>query len=134
MILDASVMGLLYAVLRVIPGGWCLECKHPSDPEISWRRRALRWGVSIDAIKQKYYAQATVTREDIERLADVQNRAADNFQALVGVPFDQVPALTECGETALSLAVPSQSPVLPMSTTAAGIVLAAEVVKDLTGN
>ncbi len=132
-ILEAGVIGLLYGVLRVIPGGWCLECKHPPDPELTWKRRALRWGVGIEAIKQKYYAQAPVTREDIERLAHVQNRAANEFQPLIGVPFDQVPALTECGETALSLGVPSQAPVLPMSTTAAGIVLAAEVVKDLTG-
>jgi hypothetical protein len=26
-ILEAGVMGLLYGVLRVVPGGWCLECK-----------------------------------------------------------------------------------------------------------
>jgi hypothetical protein len=133
-ILEAGVMGLLYGVLRVIPGGWCLECKHPPDPELTWKRRALRWGMSVEAIKQKYYAQTPVAPEDIERTAHVQNRAANEFQALIGVPFDQVPALTECGETALSLAVPSQAPVLPMSTTAAGIVLAGEVVKDLTGH
>lgn len=49
------------------------------------------------------------------------------------MPFDEAPTLTECGETALSLKVPSHAPVLPFATTGAGVVLAAECVKNLTG-
>jgi molybdopterin/thiamine biosynthesis adenylyltransferase len=132
-VLDAGVMGLLFAVLRVVPGGWCLECKHPPDPEVTWRQRALRWGLTVGDVKQRYYNRVRVSMEDVERLADVQGRPVDDLKSLVGVPFDEVPALTECGQAALSLAVPSQAPVVPMSTTAAGIVLAAEIVKDSTG-
>lgn len=131
-ILDAGVMGLLFAVLRVVPGGWCLECKHPPDPELTWKRRALRWGLSVDVTKQRYYSGEVVTAEDIERLADVHGRRMSELEPLLGIRFDEVPALTECGQTALALSVPSQAPVLPMSTTAAGIVLAAEVVKDMS--
>lgn len=129
-ILDAGVMGTLYAVLRVVPGGWCLECKHSPDPEVTWKRRALRWGLPVEEIKRRYFDRIPVSRADIERLADVQGRPLEDFLALEGMAFDKVPTLTECGETPLSLAVPSQSPVMPFATTAAGIVLAAEVVKD----
>ena len=133
-ILDAGVIGgMLYGVLRVIPGGWCLECKHPYDPETMWNQRAARWGLGVDEVKRRYLTRELVTRQDIEHLADVQGRSVASLLELEGVPFDQIPSLTECGETPLSLQVPSQSPVLPLGTTAAGIVLAAEVVKQMTG-
>ncbi len=132
-ILDAGVMGTLYAVLRVIPGGWCLECKHPPDPEVTWKRRALRWGLSVGEIKQRFMDGTSISRADIERLAVVQGQPVEHFLSLEGLRFDEVPPLTECGQTPLTLAVPSQAPVLPLATTAAGIVLAAEVIKDLNG-
>jgi molybdopterin/thiamine biosynthesis adenylyltransferase len=132
-ILDAGVIGTLYAVLRVIPEGWCLECKHPYDPDITWKRRARRWGLSVAEIKRRDAAREPVTHEDIERIADVQGRPIEDLLGLEGVPFDEVPSLTECGETPLALVVPSQAPVLPIATTAAGVALAAEVVKDVTG-
>lgn len=132
--LEAGVaLGTLYAVLRVVDGGWCLECKHPSDPEVTWRKRARRWGTSVADVKRRYVARSCVTREDVEQLARVQNRSVASLAELEGVPFDEVPALTECGEGPLSLRVPSQAPVLPFATTAAGVVLAAELVKSLTG-
>lgn len=133
-VLDAGVIdGTLYAILRVLPNGWCLQCKHPKDPELTWRRRALRWGITVEECKRLYATRAPTTRVQLERLAEVQNRPLDTFLPLEGVPFDEVPALTECGETPLALAVPSQAPVLPLATTAAGIALAAEVVKDAMG-
>ncbi|HEV8683417.1 MAG TPA: hypothetical protein VGS09_11700 [Actinomycetota bacterium] len=132
-ILEAGVAGTLYAILRVVAGGWCMECKHPPDPGLTWKRRALRWGLSVEEVKRRSAASVPVARADLERLAWVQNRSIEDFLDLEGMPFDQVPALTECGETPLALAVPSQAPVLPLATTAAGIGLAAEVVKDLTG-
>jgi hypothetical protein len=45
------------------------------------------------------------------------------------VLFTDVPALTECGETKLQTDVPSQAPVLPLATSAAGVILAAEIAK-----
>ena len=132
-IVEAGAMGTLYTVLRVLPGGWCLKCKHPPDPDITWKRRAARWGLSIEEVKERDAGRAPIVRADLDRLAEVQGRPVEDFVELEGVPFDQVPSRTECGETPLSIAVPSQAPVLPMATTAAGIMLAAEVVKDVTG-
>lgn len=132
-ILEAGAMGTLYAVLRCVPNGWCLECKHPYDPEITWKQRAKRWGLSLEEVKRRNRERTPVTRADVERLADVQGRPLIELLSLEGVPFDEVPALTECGETPLSLTVPSQAPILPMATTAAGVVLAAEIVKAITG-
>lgn len=132
-IIEAGVMGLLYSVLRVVPGGWCLECKVPRDPDITWKRRALRWGLPIEEVRRRFAEGTPVTGEDLARLADVQGRPVEAFAPLLGKPFHEVPSLTECGETPLTLAVPSQAPVLPLVTTAAGIVIAAELVKDVTG-
>lgn len=132
-ILEAGVVGTIYTVLRIVPGGWCLECKHPPDPGVTWRRRALMWGLPVEELKHRFGDGTLVTRADLERLATVQGRPVDDFLTLEGRPFDEVPSLTECGETPLALAVPSQAPVLPLTTTAAGILLAAEVVKDMTG-
>lgn len=132
-ILDGGAMGTIYAVLRVISGGWCLECKHPPDPDVTWKKRAQRWGMAVEEIKRRFAANDRVTRADLVRLADVQGRGVENFLVLEGLPFEEVPALTECGETPLSLAVPNQTPILPLATTSAGIVLAAEVIKEVTG-
>lgn len=133
-ILEGGVMlGTLYAVLRVVPGGWCLECKHPRDPDVTWKKRAARWGVSVDTVKDWHANRRPVSRADLERLAQVQGRPAADFAALEGTPFDEVPERTECGETPLFLSVPSQAPVLPFATTAAGVAIAAEVVKEVGG-
>jgi hypothetical protein len=132
-ILEAGVMGTLYAALRVVPGGWCLECKHPHDPDVTWKRRAARWGLTTDEVKRRDAGKTPVACADLVRLADVQGRPVEEFLELDGVPFDEIPARTECGETPLSLAVPGQAPVLPIATTAAGVVLAAEVVKQIAG-
>jgi hypothetical protein len=133
LIIEAGVMGLLYSVLRVVPGGWCLECKIPRDPDLTWKRRALRWGLAVTEVRRRFAEGTAVTWEDLARLADVQGRPAEDFAPLLGKPFDEVPSLTECGETPLSLSVPSQAPVLPLVTTAAGIVIAAEVAKEVSG-
>lgn len=133
-LVEAGVLlGGIYAVLRVVPGGWCLECKHPPDPDITLKKRAARWGVSLESVRAWDRSNARVTLADVERLAVIQNRPPEDFAALVGMPFRDVPTCTECGETPLSLRVPSQAPVLPMATTAAGIVAAAEVVKEVLG-
>jgi hypothetical protein len=133
LIIEAGVIGLLYSVLRVVPGGWCLECKHPRDPDITWKRRALRWGLTVEEVRRRFVEGAAITADDLVRLADVQCRSAEDFAPLLGTPFQEAPSLTECGETPLSLSIPSQAPVLPLVTTAAGIVIAAEVVKEMTG-
>lgn len=133
-IVDGGIMmGTLYAVLRVIPGGWCLECKHPPDPEITRKKRAAMWGRSPDEMRERYVAKQPVSREDLERLADVQGRPPSDFAELEGIPFHMVPEMTECGETPLLLKQPAQAPVLPFATTAAGVAIAAEVVKEMLG-
>jgi ThiF family protein len=132
-ILDAGVMGTIYAVLRVIPGGWCLECKHPPDPDVTWKKRSRMWGLSVDALKHRFGSHMRVTRQDLERLCLIQGRPLEDFLPLEGLPIDELPAVTECGQTSLSLVVPSQAPVLPLTTTAAGVLLAAEVVKQMAG-
>jgi molybdopterin/thiamine biosynthesis adenylyltransferase len=133
-IIEAGTMnGTLYAALRIVPGGWCLECKHPRDPELMWKRRSQRWGLPVEEIRRRYADQIPIAHEDLERLSQVQGRPADEFRELLGIPFDQAPRITECGETPLSLRVPSQAPVLPFATTAVGVVLAAEAVKSLMG-
>lgn len=133
LIIEGGVVGLLYSVLRVVPGGWCLECKVPRDPDITWKRRALRWGLPVEDVRRRFAEGIPVTAEDLARLADVQGRQVEDFAPLLGKLFNELPSLTECGETPLSLRVPSQAPVLPLVTSAAGIVLAAEAVKEVTG-
>lgn len=64
-----------------------------------------------------------------ERLAEIQNRPVAFYAELEGVPFSEVPRLTECGETALRTNVPSQAAVLPVVTTPLGALLAGEVAK-----
>lgn len=50
-ILDGAVQDMLYAMLKVLPGGWCLECQHPYDPDLALKERASSWGVSVEAIR-----------------------------------------------------------------------------------
>jgi molybdopterin/thiamine biosynthesis adenylyltransferase len=128
-ILDGAVSGLLYGVLRVAPGGWCLECKHPYDPHLATKQRAARWGQSVETIRDWMQADAIVTASMIATLARTQNRAPADFAELEGTPFGDAPRLTECGATPLRTDVPSQAPVLPVATTPVGVILAAEIAK-----
>jgi hypothetical protein len=100
-ILDAAVLNLVYSLVRVADGGWCLECKHPYDPDLRLKQRAARWGQSLDTVRAWTINDLPVTREMIERLAETQNREVDYYTNLEGVPFAEVPRLTECGETSL---------------------------------
>ena len=128
-ILDAAVDDLLYSVLRVVPGGWCLECKHPYDPDYELRQRAKRWGQELETVRTWTRENVPVTADMIARLAEVQNREPAEYAELEGLPFTETPAMIECGETKLQTDVPSQAPVLPLATTPAGVILAAEVAK-----
>jgi molybdopterin/thiamine biosynthesis adenylyltransferase len=128
-ILDAAVDDLLYSVIRVVPGGWCLECKHPHDPDYELKQRAARWGAEVETVRAWTAANVAVTTDMIAVLADTQGKAPADYAELEGTPFRDVPALTECGETKLRTDMPSQAPVLPLATTPAGVVLAAEIAK-----
>jgi molybdopterin/thiamine biosynthesis adenylyltransferase len=128
-ILDGAVLDLLYSLLRVVPGGRCLECKHPYDPELPLKHRAERWGQDLETIRRWTADNTTVTTEMIEQLAVTQNKPTEEYAGLKGVLFRDVPRLTECGETALRTDVPSQAPVLPLATTPVGVLLAAEIAK-----
>lgn len=128
-ILDAAVDDLLYSIFRVVPGGWCLECKHPYDPDYELKRRAKRWGQELETVRTWTRENVPVTADMIARLAEVQNREPVEFAELEGMPFTETPAMIECGETKLQTDVPGQAPVLPLATTPAGVILAAEVAK-----
>lgn len=132
-IIDLAVNDMLYSVLRVTPGGRCLFCKHPYDPDLAVKQRALRWGVPIGAIRDWSDADKLVDREMVEKLCQTQGKATGAFGELVGVPFSETPRLLECGLTSLRADVPSQAPVLPLATTAVAVVGAAEVIKLATG-
>jgi molybdopterin/thiamine biosynthesis adenylyltransferase len=128
-ILDAAVNDLLYTVVRVAEGGWCLECKHPYDPGYDVKQRAARWGVDAETVRVWTATNIVVTVEMIAGLAEVQGKQTDEYAELEGMPFREVPALIECGETRLLTDVPSQAPVLPLATTSVGAILAAEIAK-----
>jgi molybdopterin/thiamine biosynthesis adenylyltransferase len=128
-ILDGAVNGLMYNVLRVAPGGWCLFCKHPFDPKLDVKRRAARWGEGISRIEEWIRVDEPVSWAMVKQMATIRGRPAEDYATLVGHGFRAVPELTECGETPLRTDVPSQAPVLPMATTAVGTVLAAEIAK-----
>lgn len=128
-IVDAAVMDLLYSVLRVVPQGWCLECKHPYDPDLPLKQRAARWGVEVEEVQIWERDDVEVTEEMVNRLSQIQGKDVHEYEELVGKRFRDVPRLTECGETLLRTDIPSQAPVLPLATTAAGVVLAAEIAK-----
>lgn len=130
-ILDAAVVETIYAILRVFPGrGFCLGCKHPYDPDVTVKRRASMWGKAVEEVRQLELEGTPVTEEDIRQLAYVQNQPIDRFVELIGRPFDQVPALTECGDTRFNLQVPNQAATIPFVTTMAGVLIAAEIIKD----
>jgi molybdopterin/thiamine biosynthesis adenylyltransferase len=128
-ILDAAVNDLLYGLVRVAPGGWCLECKHPYDPDYVLKERGARWGQGIETVRSWTRQNVAVSADMIARLAEVQSRDPAEYAGLEGIRFEDVPALTECGETTLRADAPSQAPVLPLATTPAGVMLAAEVAK-----
>jgi molybdopterin/thiamine biosynthesis adenylyltransferase len=128
-ILDGAVMGLLYGVLRVAPDGWCMECKHPYNPDLAVEQRAARWGQSVETIRAWTAADEPVTSTMIAALARTQGRAPGEFAQLRGLPFGDTPRLTECGSTPTRADVPSQAPVLPIATTPVGVMLAAEIAK-----
>lgn len=128
-ILDGAVLDLLYGLLRVVPGGQCLECKHPYDPDLSMKQRASRWGQSLETARIWWDDNVTVTAEMLEQLAVTQNTSPDFYAELEGERFRDVTYRTECGETALRTDVPSQAAVLPIATTPVGVLLAAEIAK-----
>jgi hypothetical protein len=129
LILDAAVRDLEAVMMRVVPGGRCLECVHPYDAELPLKYRAQRWGVEVEEIRRWTAENVVVTREMVDRLARIQNRDSADYEALVGIRFGEVPNLTECGETPLRTDIPSQAPVLPIATTHVGVLLAAEIAK-----
>lgn len=130
-ILDAAVVETIYAALRVCPGkGMCLGCKHPYDPEITRKRRAVIWGKSFEQVLQLELERTPVTQADIERLARVQGQPVERYTSLLGMPFDEIPSVTECGDTRFDLREPNQAASIPFVTTMAGVLIACEVVKD----
>ena len=131
--IDLAVDDLLYAVLRVTPGGRCLFCKHPYDPDLDVKQRALRWGVSVETIREWMASDRPVERAMAEGLAQTQGKDPATFVELVGVLFSETPRLLECGSTSLRADVPSQAPVLPLATSAVAVVGAAEIIKQATG-
>jgi molybdopterin/thiamine biosynthesis adenylyltransferase len=128
-ILDAAVLDLLYNIMRVVPGGWCLECKHPYDSDLTLKQRAARWGQTVEIIRDWTNANVKVTTAMIVQLALTQNRPPTDYARFEGMTFCDVLPLAECGETPLRTDVPSQAPVLPIATTAAGVMLAGEIAK-----
>lgn len=133
-IIDLAVDDLLYSALRVTPGGRCLFCKHPFDPDLALKQRALRWGVSVGTIQRWVAEDQLVNIAMIEQLAATQGRDAATFAELLGRPFRETPQLLECGSTLLSAEVPSQAPVLPLATSAVSVVGAAEIIKQINGS
>jgi len=129
-IIDLAVNDLLYSVLRVVPGGRCLYCKHPHDPDLAVKQRALRWGVPLETIRDWTAANKPVDREMLDILGRTQGQDASAFIELLGVPFSETPRLLECGSTSLRADIPSQAPVLPLAISAVAVVGAAEVVKQ----
>jgi molybdopterin/thiamine biosynthesis adenylyltransferase len=132
-VIDLAVNDLLYSVLRVVPGGRCLYCKHPHDPDLAVKQRALRWGVPLETIRDWTAADKPVDREMLDILTRTQGQDASAFVELLDVPFSETPRLLECGSTSLRADIPSQAPVLPLATSAAAVVGAAEVIKHATG-
>jgi hypothetical protein len=129
-VVDLAVDDLLYSVLRY--GGSrdrCMYCKHPFDPDLAVKQRALRWGVSPRTVEQWTTANWSVDSDMIHVLARTQNRTPEEFADLLGMPFKNTPALLECGSTALRADVPSQAAILPLATTAVAIIGAAEAIK-----
>jgi hypothetical protein len=132
-IIDLAVDDLLYAGLRVVPGGRCLFCKHPYDPDLAIKQRALRWGVPLDTVREWTAAGKVVDPEMLENLGRTQGKPPSAFDELLGQPFTDTPRLIECGSTALRADVPGQTPILPLATSAAAVVGASELIKHAAG-
>jgi ThiF family len=132
-IIDLAVDDLLYSVLRVTPSGRCLFCKHPYDPDLAVKQRALRWGVPLETIRDWTATGRPVDHEMLQTLCRTQGQDPAAFIELLGVPFSETPRLLECGSTSLRADVPSQAPVLPLATSAVAVVGAAEIIKQVTG-
>lgn len=133
-IIDLAVDDLLYSVLRYGgPGDRCLYCKHPFDPDLAVKQRALRWGVSQHMIEEWTTANKQVDSDMIDTLARTQKRTPEDFADLQGMQFMDTPTLLECGSISLRADVPSQAPILPLATTAIAVVAAAEVIKSSVG-
>jgi len=132
-IIDLAVDDLLYAALRVTPGGWCLFCKHPYDPDLAIKQRALRWGVPLDTVRDWTAADKAVDLQMLEILGRTQGKPVSAFSDLLGVPFTDTPRLIECGSTTLQADVPGQTPILPLATSAAAVIGASELIKQATG-
>jgi hypothetical protein len=132
-IIDLAVDDLLYSVLRVTPGDRCLFCKHPYDPDLPVKQRALRWGVPPETIRDWTAVNKPVDRAMLENLGRAQGQDPADFIELLDVPFSETPRLVECGSTSLRADVPSQAPVLPLATSAVAVAGAAEVIKHVAG-
>jgi molybdopterin/thiamine biosynthesis adenylyltransferase len=130
-ILDGAVEGLLYVVQRVVPGGRCLECAHPYDPELPLKQRAARWGQTLETTRACWNENVTVTAEMLAQLERTQGKPPGYYAELAGERFRDVLDRTECGETPLRTDVPSQAPVLPVATTPVGVLLAGEIAKSV---
>ncbi len=128
-LLDAGVRDLEGVVMRVAPGGRCLECMHPYDPDYEEKERARAWGVDLDTVRVWASDRRPIDDQLLERMASVQARPAVEYKELLGVTFDQVPRLIECGATHLVIDAPGQAAILPIATTHVGALLAAEVAK-----
>ena len=133
-IIDLAVYDLLYSVLRVTPGGRCLFCKHPHDPDLAVKQRALRWGVPLETIRDWTATNKPVDDAMLKILCRTQGRDAAVFNELLGLPFSETPRLLECGSTSLRADIPSQAPVLPLATSAVAVAGAAEIIKHITGH
>lgn len=132
LILDTAVVGTIYAIARIVPEtGMCLGCKHPYDPNITMKRIAWMWGKSFEGFMKLVSSNAVVTIDDITLLAQVQGKNPEEFFPFLGVPFNQVPSMSDCGDARFDLHVPNQVASLPFVTTMAGLAVAAELVKDI---
>ena len=127
-ILEAGVDGYTYTVLRVVPGGRCICCKMP--PDAVDRRAAANWGVSIEECRRRTAENAIITREDIAQLAQIQDKPAEEYVDLLHRPWNEAAPPLECGDARIT---PQQVGTIPMATTAAGIVIAAETAKHFAG-
>jgi hypothetical protein len=128
-ILDGAVIDLTYGLLRVVPGGRCLECAHPYDPELPLKQRAARWGQHLEIVRRWWRDNVRIDAPMLAQLEEAQGMPAGQYAALAGERFRDVTDRTECGATPLRTDIPSQAPVLPLATTPVGVLLAAEIAK-----
>lgn len=62
------------SVLRVTPGGRCPFCKHPYDPDLAVKQRALRWGAHSTRSGTGPAADKPVDHEMLEILGRTQGQ------------------------------------------------------------